>query len=82
MVRVVVRLRSRRRRRLSLRGGLQCDPAPGAARQLVDGGHSVPQQRHGHPVRRVLEARDVEDEHRVGGAVVPSDGREVARARL
>ena len=44
--------------------------------------HRLPQQRQRQPVRRVLEACDVEHQHRVGDGVVATDRREVAVARL
>ena len=48
----------------------------------VEGCHGVVQQAQGHPVGRVLEPGDVEDEHQLPPRMVPPDRAEVPIACL
>ena len=56
------------------------EQAARAPRHLIVDETRVPQLRHRYPVRRVLEARDVEHEDRVARPVVPANRREMPSA--
>jgi len=61
---------------------LQPEPTPRFARGFVAGLHGAVQVRHRDPVGRVLEARHVQNQHRVGRRVKRRHGRKVTLARL
>src|SRR3569832_1522486 len=44
--------------------------------------HGTPEALGRNPVRRILEARDVEHQNHIARREVPADGREVTAARL
>lgn len=62
--------------------GLQNVPSPRLGRGGIVRQEGPVEVRHGHPVRRVLEARHVEDENLVRGGVVGSQWRKMAVPRL